>query len=133
MRVVSKVDMDQEIDDISDYIYNLRDITDDLVKILEFNATLKMLEWLRYRVANTRRSCPKTIGERIRFLMKYNHLNQYELAERLGVTQSTVSKYVTNDLVPSIYVLFKMSRILKTTSRWILYGEEFDDKIIEKL
>lgn len=47
-------------------------------------------------------------GENLITLRKMNHLSQEELAEKLGVSRQTISKYETGDALPDI----EKSRIL---------------------
>lgn len=50
-----------------------------------------------------------TVGDRIKHLRKSNNLTQKELAERIGISRSTLAGYETNQIEPSLNVVFKMS------------------------
>ena len=50
-----------------------------------------------------------TVGDRIKHLRKSNNLTQKELAERIGISRSTLAGYETNQIEPSLNVVFKIS------------------------
>ena len=50
-----------------------------------------------------------TVGERIKHLRKNNNLTQKEFAERIGISRSTLAGYETNQIEPSLNVVFKIS------------------------
>lgn len=50
-----------------------------------------------------------TVGDRIKHLRKNNNLTQKELAERIGISRSTLAGYETNQIEPSLNVVFKIS------------------------
>lgn len=52
-----------------------------------------------------------TIGEKIKTLRKERNLTQKELANKIGVTASTVTKYENGQLEPNIEVLNKIADI----------------------
>lgn len=52
-----------------------------------------------------------TLGEKIKTLRKSNNLTQKELALKIGVTASTVTKYENGQLEPNIDILNKISNI----------------------
>lgn len=52
-----------------------------------------------------------TLGEKIKTFRKSNNLTQKELALKIGVTASTVTKYENGQLEPNIDILNKISNI----------------------
>ena len=50
-----------------------------------------------------------TVGERIKRLRKNNNMTQKEFAERIGISRSTLAGYETNQIEPSLNVVFKIS------------------------
>lgn len=50
-----------------------------------------------------------TVGERIKKLRTDNKLTQKEFAERIGVGRSTLAGYETNQIEPSLNVVFKIA------------------------
>lgn len=41
------------------------------------------------------------------------NITQYELANKLGVSEMTISRYVTGRCLPSVYIINKLVRVLK--------------------
>ena len=61
-----------------------------------------------------------TVGDRIKHLRKSNNLTQKELAERIGISRSTLAGYETNQIEPSLNVVFKMSSELGVRPSYFL-------------
>jgi len=53
---------------------------------------------------------------------KIDYLNQDEFAQRLAVTQSTVSRYEKGEVIPSGDILLKIAKLGKVTMEMILEG-----------
>lgn len=53
------------------------------------------------------------LGDRIKFLRKERNLTQVDLAKKLKVTQSTISKWEKEEVVPDLYNLEMMARVFK--------------------
>nr|DAO47314.1 MAG TPA: helix-turn-helix domain protein [Caudoviricetes sp.] len=71
-----------------------------------------------------------TTGERIVTLLRKQGLSQKQLAERIGVTEATISRYMTGDRTPKSSILANIATALHTTSDYLLGNEE--DGNIEK-
>lgn len=65
----------------------------------------------------------KHLGQRIEAIRKELGLTQAELAAALKVSQSAVSKYLTNRMPPAD-VLYRLAQLGKTTVEWILTGKK---------
>ena len=63
------------------------------------------------------------IGERITELRKSKNLSQEELAEQLGVSRQSVSKWETGVSIPDTDKAVAMSRIFGVTADFLLTGE----------
>lgn len=61
-----------------------------------------------------------TIGERIAYLRDIQNLKQKELAEEIGVTAATMSKYENNINIPSADILAKIADALKTSADYLI-------------
>ena len=61
-----------------------------------------------------------TIGERIAYLRDIQNLKQRELAEEIGVTAATMSKYENNINIPSADILAKIAIALKTSADYLI-------------
>lgn len=59
------------------------------------------------------------IFEKIKFIRESEKLNQKEFAEKLNVTQSTISKYEKNERTPDFYVLKNLFDIFNVNPDWI--------------
>ena len=66
----------------------------------------------------------KTMGERIQVLMKENDLTQKELASMVGVTESAMSRYLSNAREPKAEVIANLATALNTTSDYLINGNE---------
>lgn len=55
------------------------------------------------------------IGKKIKELRNKNKYTQKELAEKVGVTKSTIAAYENDSRLPSYDVLIKMSEIFRTS------------------
>ncbi len=64
-----------------------------------------------------------TIGERIYELRKAKNLSQEELAEQLGVSRQSVSKWETGTAVPDTENALAMSKIFSVTTDFLLTGQ----------
>lgn len=64
------------------------------------------------------------VGRRITALRESKWLEPKDLADKLGVTSSSIYKYESGDRVPSRKTLEKMSDLFKVHSDYILYGQD---------
>lgn len=60
------------------------------------------------------------IQKRLRESIEYSHLSQKEIAERLGINPSTVSKYMRLDKYPSLDTFANLCEILDVSADEIL-------------
>lgn len=68
-----------------------------------------------------------TLGCRIAELLEKNGLTQRELAEKVGVTEVSMSRYISNDRTPKGPVIANIATALHTTSDYLLGTEEVGD------
>lgn len=68
-----------------------------------------------------------TLGDRIAELLEKNGLTQRELAELVGVTEVSMSRYISNDRTPKGPVIANIATALHTTSDYLLGNEETGD------
>ena len=64
------------------------------------------------------------IGENIYRILKERHMTQKELAARIGVHDTTLSKWMTGQRQPSAYALLRISRVLGVTMESLMEGIE---------
>lgn len=65
-----------------------------------------------------------TIGERIFDLMKKNGLKQKELANKIGIREECMSRYINNVREPRLLVIGKLAIVLNTTADYLITGRE---------
>ena len=68
-----------------------------------------------------------TLGGRIAELLEKNGLTQREMAEKVGVTEVSMSRYISNDRTPKGPVIANIATALHTTSDYLLGTEEVGD------
>ena len=61
-----------------------------------------------------------TIGERIALLRELHNLKQKDVAEAIGVTKATMSKYENNVNIPNADILCKLADILKASTDFLV-------------
>lgn len=64
------------------------------------------------------------LGGRISELLQQNGLTQRELAELVGVTEVSMSRYIKGDRTPKAPVIANIAKALHTTSDYLLGQEE---------
>lgn len=74
----------------------------------------------------------KEFGMKLLAQMKQQKVTQKELAERIGTTEATLSRYVSGDREPKAEVLANIATALHTTSDYLL-GIESDDFSLPKV
>ena len=68
------------------------------------------------------------IGKFIASMRKEQGLSQKQLAERIGVTDKTISKWETGNRLPDASILLKLSQELHIDVNELLAGEAFSSK-----
>lgn len=69
----------------------------------------------------------KTLGERISELLNKYGLSQRELAEKVGVTEVSMSRYIKGDRIPKGPIIANIALALHTTSDYLLGQETEED------
>ena len=67
------------------------------------------------------------IGERLTELLRQQGMSQKQLSELVGVTEATISRYMTGDRTPKSGILANMATALHTTSDYLLGNETEND------
>ena len=67
------------------------------------------------------------LGGRIADLLKKSGLTQRELADKVGVTEVSMSRYISGDRTPKGPVIANIANALHTTSDYLLGTEEKSD------
>lgn len=69
------------------------------------------------------------INERIRMLMDCKHLTQKELANLSGITEASMSKYLSGERTPRIDVIVNLANALGVTTDELIGNDIEDDKM----
>ena len=64
------------------------------------------------------------LGGRIANLLKKSGLTQRELANKVGVTEASMSRYISGGRIPKIPTIANIANALHTTSDYLLGAEE---------
>lgn len=64
----------------------------------------------------------KQIGIRILGLRRESGLLQHELAQKLGIDRTTLSKVETGENAPTVAILIKLKRLFTISIDWLLTG-----------
>lgn len=77
----------------------------------------------------------KEIGNRISHLLNKNGISQKELADRINVSESVVSRYISGEREPKANVLANIATALRTTSDYLLgiEDDEFSQPRIKRM
>lgn len=67
-----------------------------------------------------------TIGNRLKTLRMEHEISQRELAEALGVSNSTISRIEKVDSLPDTKTLIAYSEHFGVSTDWILFGKEHE-------
>ncbi|WP_353096392.1 helix-turn-helix transcriptional regulator [Tissierella praeacuta] len=74
--------------------------------------------------------------KRLQLLLDENNINQKELAKKVGVTEVTISRYMTGERKPRIDIANKMAEILSTTTDYLMGTSDirnpYEGKVIKK-
>lgn len=62
----------------------------------------------------------ETIGERIVYMRELADLKQKDLAEAIGITKATMSKYENNINIPNADILCKIAEVLNTSTDFLV-------------
>ncbi len=70
----------------------------------------------------------KTVfAQRLTELLKERGVSQKELAELVGVTEASISRYMNSDRIPKAEIIANIATALQTTSDYLLGTEEEGD------
>ena len=68
------------------------------------------------------------IGQFIKTVRKEKNLTQREVAERLNISEKTVSKWETGNGLPEVSLMLPLCQLLEISVNELLSGERLDDK-----
>lgn len=77
------------------------------------------------------KSISKNISENLTHYMKLHSLNNRELGEKIGVSESTVGKWILTKSIPRMAIIEKLANLFEVPTSEIIechiHGEEQDD------
>lgn len=62
----------------------------------------------------------QTMGDRIKIALEMRNMKQKELAKRVGMTEVTISRYVTGDREPKADAIIAICNALCVSADWLL-------------
>ena len=62
----------------------------------------------------------QSIGDRIKYLLSIRKLSQKEFAKRLGITEATLSRYVSGTRMPKADMIISICNELGISADWLL-------------
>ena len=71
----------------------------------------------------------KEFKERVRSLMERDNISQKELANLSGISEASISRYLSGDLKPRMDILTNIAKVFKVSTSYLV-GE--DDNIVEQ-
>ena len=74
-----------------------------------------------------------TLGKRIKQAMESKNMKQYELAEKTYITQTTISRYVTDERTPDAITLKAICEALDVSADWLLEIREEQQEELKRL
>lgn len=75
----------------------------------------------------------ETVGQRLKSLRKMTKTSQKELGKFCGVSDVAVGYWEKDVNVPNGESLSKLAKFFNTSIEYVLYGTEFEDKLITKM
>ena len=58
---------------------------------------------------------------RLRTFMARNNINQEELAEKIGTTQTMISRYIRGETIPNVFTVRKIAKVLNCSMDDLFY------------
>lgn len=66
-----------------------------------------------------------SFGSRLKSVIKKRGFTQMEFAEKLDISQSTLTKYISGENKPSLEKYIEICNVLEVPSDWLLLGKPF--------
>ena len=62
----------------------------------------------------------ETIGDRLKYQLKLRKMSQREFANKIGIGEVTLGRYINNQRIPNADVIISICRTLGISSDWLL-------------
>ncbi len=66
----------------------------------------------------------KDFGSRLKSILENNDISQKDFAEKLEITEATLSRYINNLIVPKIEIVDKMANFLGVTVDYLIGNDK---------
>lgn len=73
------------------------------------------------------------IGNMIKYFLSKNNMTMKQLGEKLGRSESNVSKWIKGTSTPQAKELSKMTYIFETDINTLMFGEKKEDLLVETI
>ena len=73
------------------------------------------------------------LSDRIKTAIEKSGMTQRAVAEKIGTTEQSVSRYVNGERTPRALTLAKLAEVLNTPVEWFLTGKEEHTKHVEMI
>ena len=74
-----------------------------------------------------------SIGEKIKEAMKENNIKHWELADKIYITQTTLSRYIADKRTPDAITLKALCEALDVSADWLLEIDETNKQDLKKV
>jgi transcriptional regulator with XRE-family HTH domain len=65
-----------------------------------------------------------SFGQRLKKVLAERNMMQKELAEKIGVNEMAISRYIHGGRIVSVSILIEICKVLNVTPEWLLSGVE---------
>lgn len=103
----------------------VKDTNDSRVEFDNLNGYFQFPKDEDVSVYETKRS--KSFGEKVLNILKHKGISQRELAEKVGCTEVSMSRYISGDRVPKGPVIAKMANVLGVTTDYLIFESELSE------
>ena len=70
-------------------------------------------------------------ARRLRSVMREKGLSQQELANKSGVTKSSISHYVNGKTIPDNFQAYKLAKVLDVAPEWLMGVDDLNFIVVE--
>ena len=96
----------------------IKDTNDSRVEFYNLNGYFQFPQDEDVSGSGTKRS--KSFGEKVLNILKYKGISQRELAEKVGCTEVSMSRYISGERVPKAPIVVKIADVLGVTVEYLV-------------
>ena len=98
-----------------------------VIETIALHCRMLKTEHVQIYIRNEDINMENILGKRISDLLNQNGLTQRELAEKVGVTEVSMSRYIKGERTPKGPIIANISKALHTTTDYLLGQETMED------